>query len=200
MTRTMESHETALTLINQATFYADVKDLMQTHAARIVAAKFDQTKMVNAFVRLISQHVNSGAEWRNVYAPWKPTQADRKLAALEMFEHYAEQLTEIAEDMTGPEWVQVVIQNFATDTSGNPTARHMVFSSTDEGGMVRRLNDSWTPRRMDIGYGPLRDESVGAAMRKCGLYLHNYALVKHEGNRTNEIVFLFKRNAIKVGA
>lgn len=199
MTRTIESQETALTLINQVSFYADVKDLMQTLAARIVAGKFDEAKALNGFTRLISQHVNGGAEWRKVYAPWKPTVADRKLAAVEMLEHYSEQLREIAEDLAGPEWVQVNIGDFGSDVSGNPTARHLVFSSTSDGGMVKRLSASWDPRRADIGYGD-RLDSVPDALRKAGILPHNYTQVKCEGNRTNEIVVLFNRNAIKVGA
>jgi len=197
MTRTIESHETALTLINQASFYADVKDLMQTLAARIVAGKFDAAKAVNGFTRLISQHVNGGAEWRKVYAPWKPTMADRKLAAAEMLEHYGEQLLEIADDMAGPLWVQVVIKDFGTDLNGNPTARHLVFSSTETGGMVKRLTGSWDPRRADIGYGD-RLDSVPDAMRKAGLFPHNYQQVKLEGNRTNEIIVLFVRKPFNV--
>ena len=199
MTRTMESHETALTLINQASFYADAKEVMQAQAARIVKGTYSRDKAVAAFTRLISQHVNGGKEWREVYAPWKPTVADRKLAAVEVLEHYSEQLAEIAADLMGPEWVQVNITDFDHDSFGNPTARHLVFTSTDEGGMVKRLNADWKPRRLQVGYANTRDDSVGTALASVGIKMHNYTSRGYEGSRSDgEVRILFERNAVKV--
>lgn len=198
MTRTIESHETALTLINQASFYADAKDLMQVLALNVAKGTYEPVKAVNAFTRLISKHVNGGKEWREVYAPWKPTVADRKLAAVEMLEHYSEELAEMATDMIGPEFVQVKIDSFDHDMYGNPTARHVVASSTNEGGMVKRLSASWDPRRVQVGYGD-RTAGVTDALRKAGILEHNYRKLVVDGSRSEgSIVVLFKRKPFKV--
>lgn len=205
MTRTIESHETALTLINNEKAYGYIKPVLQEYALKLANGNFDTAKAVNGFTRAVSNFVNSDiVGWKTLNGTWKPTMADRKLAAAEMLEYYSDQIREQAEDMVGPEWVQVLIKGFSSDNNGNPTARHLVFSSTEEGGMVKRLSASWEPRRAFVGYDTnALDESVPSEMAKAGVIASAYSQISIAGSgrrgSDGEVVILFKRNAIKVG-
>lgn len=178
-----EARETALTLINNQAFYDLAQPTIANLAGKLAALKFDATKAPAAFVQLINAGIRSH-EWAIVYGTWRPTVASRKLAAVEILDHYRDQICEKAAELIGPEYVAVDVCEWAHDMNGNPTARHHVYTSTEDGGRVRLL----TPRKVrrdQVGYGD-RLDGCWDAMCKAGLRPAWYELTGTTGDRSDD--------------
>ena len=112
-----------------------------------------------------------------------------------MLDSYNEELRELAAGAIGPEYLAVDVNNFARDTNGNPTAQHHIYTSTEDGGRVRLLNDRKV-RRAQVGYGDYTD-GVRETLRKNGIRLEHYEQSGKDGDRSaDSIVVTFKRREI----
>jgi hypothetical protein len=189
-----EARETALTLINNQAFYDLARPTIDTLAAKLAVVKFDATKAPAAFVNLINTGIRSH-EWATVYGTWRPSVASRKLAAVEILDHYRDQICEKAAELIGPEYMAVDVCEWAHDMSGNPTARHHVCTSTEDGGCVRLL----TPRKVrrdQVGYGDRLDGCPGA-LRKAGFRPEWYELTGTTGDRSaDSIIANYRRRPV----
>jgi hypothetical protein len=179
------ARETALTLINNAAFYGAAVPVLDNLARKLATGKYDAAKAPKAFVPMITRAI-SGKEWAIVYGDWRPTGADRLAAAGIILDHYADQIREKAEDLIGPAFLCVDVCNWSHDMYGNPTAQHHIYSSTDEGGRVRLLNDRKV-RRAQVGYGD-RLDNCPDALRKSGFKPEAYELTGTDGDRSADSI------------
>lgn len=197
MSAQVEAREVTLTLINSSELYRNqVKPVIANLAQHIAAGRFSADKAQKSFLNLIRVGMDS-KEWATVYGTWRPSVAARKLAAVEMLEHYADEIRELAAELIGPGFLAVDVNNFDHDSNGNPTAQHHVYTSTSEGGLVRLVN-SRKVRREQVGYGDYTD-GVRDALKKAGYSPALYEQTGKTGRRTDDsIIVTFQRKAITV--
>ncbi|QGH45027.1 hypothetical protein [Bacteriophage Phobos] len=184
--------EAVLFLTNDAAFYDATKCLRDNLAGHVLKGKFDADKARSIVATFVMRH-QSSESWRVVYGTWKLAKVDREQVAREVLEHYAEEIQEAAAELAGPEFVAVCIDNFGHDTCGNPTAQHVVGTSTADGGFVKRLSVNWNPRRTQVGYGDYTD-GAPSALEKVGIKPAHYERVGKTGDRSGgAIEVVYKR-------
>lgn len=187
--------EVVLTLINNREFYDSVKPVIENLAKKMAHKKYVHEQAPKAYENAVKAFLTT-KEWATVYGTWRPSVADRMVASVDIRDYYHEQVYEQAAELIGPEYVSVRVSSFDNDSCGNPNAQHVVFTSTEDGGCVKKLTSSWTPRRDQVGYGDYTDGCL-SAMSKVGLWLGWYTRVSTKGSRSEgEIVVLYKRNDI----
>lgn len=189
-----EVRETVLTLTNWGHLYADhTKPLLLNLAHKVDRGTFDAVKAVKAFRNIVETGMRDN-EWNIVYGTWRPSVASRNQAAADMFDSYKEQLTELAYEAIGAEFVAVDVCDWDHDGYGNPTARHHVYTSTSDGGRVRLLSDR-KGRRMQVGYGD-RFDSCPDALRKVGINPAWYEFTGQTGDRSDDSLIANYRRRI----
>lgn len=200
MTREACNHEvteTVLTLTNWGHLYAQqTKPVLQNLAEKISRGTFDAGKAVKAFRNVIETGLRD-KEWEIVYGTWRPSVASRNAAAARMFDSYKEELTELAYEAIGPDYLAVDVCDWDHDSYGNPTARHHVYTSTTDGGRVRLLSDR-KGRRMQVGYGD-RFASCPEAMRKVGINPDWYEFTGKTGDRSDDsLIANYRRRMVTI--
>lgn len=189
--------EAVLFLTNDSAFYDSTRSLRENFAGHLLKGRFDADKARRILGTMVAA-AQSSKSWREVYGTWKLAKADREQVAREVLEHYAEEVQELAADKAGPEFVEAWVRNFSHDVYGNPTAQHLVGSSTEEGGFVKNLTGKWEPRREQVGYGDHTDGLI-SAFKKAGLSLAHYTRTGHSGHRSEDLIKVqYKRNAFTV--
>lgn len=192
-----EVRETVLTLANWGHLYADhTKPLLLNLAHRIDRGTFDAAKAVKGFRNIVETGMRN-SEWNVVYGTWRPSVASRNQAAAEMFDSYKEELTELAYESIGAEFLAVDVCDWGHDGSGNPTARHHVYTSTSDGGRVRLLSDRKC-RRQQVGYGD-RFDSCPDALRKVGINPAWYEFTGQTGGRSDDsLIANYRRRMVTI--
>lgn len=192
----VEVNDVLLTLIHNGKFYESVQPAIKNLAAKVACCKFDKEKAPKIFENAINSFMMS-KEWLHIYGEWRPSVKVRKAVAVEMFDYYSDLIVETAESLIGPEFVAVDVCDWGHDSSGNPTARHHVYTSTVDGGRVRLLNDRKV-RRQQVGYGD-RLDSCQEAIGKAGVLQQWYALKNVTGSRSDDsIVAVYERIEVKI--
>lgn len=84
----------------------------------------------------------------------------------------------------------IMLDNFGHDGSGNPIARHTVFSYLKKDQALDSPSAELyaTKQRKQVGYGNNRDDYAGTALENAGV--KNVKLVDVEGNRSNGAMWL----------
>ena len=125
-TNTIESRELCLVACNDQALYLAIKGVFPTLAKHYVNDNWNKDKACKAIYNVLTAWTSK--EGHNLgLLGWKPSRQDRELASVELFEHYAEELTEYIQAYIGKPDLFIVVANFSHDTSGNPTAYHYVL-------------------------------------------------------------------------
>lgn len=191
----IDVREAVLFLTNDADFYGQTRHVRENLAKHLAAGKWDADKAAKVYGVCIS-NAQKSASWGIVYGAWKLAKVDREQAARELVESYAEEISGIAADLIGPEFLAIEVADFAHDVYGNPTAMHIVGTSTETGGFVKRLSASWKVRRAQVGYGDYTDGCADGA-KKCGIKLDRYTRHMLTGSRSEDsILVIYKRNEL----
>lgn len=94
MQHTTESRELALFAVNDSACYAQACAIIESLKKKIKAGKYDESKAKNAWYNMAifaakryAVEFDNAANWHKLFAV-----ADRKLAALDFADYYAEQI------------------------------------------------------------------------------------------------------------